>query len=242
MEMVNLSRLWEWQQLRLKLRRLEEQLAKNPEVIEFKKAKKDILVAEEALAGEEQWLKEMEKQLKSKEQKLTDQTEKGIILLRRLYGNDAKGHKELSGLQQQINLYQKEKGQTEDEILSMTDQQEKLRAKTKTERERLNKVVQQYKQKLLVFQGSRQHLEDERSVLKAECARLEMEIPPGIVKLYQEMEPRYGGLVVSRLEGNRCSACRVQVAAWLIRDLRKGEGLVNCESCGRLLCWEKPQE
>jgi len=216
-----LDRLWEWQQMRQKLRRLEEQLAKNPEVIEFKKAKKDILAAEDVLAGEEQRLKEMEKQLKSKEQKLTDLTEKGIILLKRLYGNDAKGHKELSGLQQQINLYQKEKGQSEEEVLSITDQQEKLRAKTKAERERLNKAVQQYKKKLQVFQESKQHLEDERSILKAECARLEMEIPPGIMKLYQEMEPRYSGFVVSKLEGNRCSACRVQVAAWLIRDLHK---------------------
>ncbi|MEW6661561.1 MAG: zinc ribbon domain-containing protein [Bacillota bacterium] len=240
--MENLGKLWEWQQVRLKLRRLEEQLAKNPEVIEFKKAKKDILAAEDVLAGEEQRLKEMERQLKSKEQKLADLTAKGLNLLKRLYGNDAKGHKELSGLQQQINLYQKEKNQAEEDILSLTDQQEKLREKTKAERERLNKAIHQYKKKLQVFQESKQHLEDERSILKAECARLEMEIPPATMKLFQEMEPRYGGLVVSKLEGSRCSACRVQVAAWLIRDLRKGEGLVNCESCGRLLYWEKPQE
>jgi predicted nucleic acid-binding Zn-ribbon protein len=242
MGMECLGRLWELQQVRLKLRRLEDQLAKNPELIELKKTKKDILLAEEVLAGEEQKLHEMEMQLRSKEHNLAELTEKGLKLLKRLYGNEAKGHKELTSLQQQINLYQKEKNQLEETILSLTDMQEKLRAKVQAERERLNKAVQLYKQKLLVFQEGKQHLDDDRSILKAELNRLAKGIPPEIIKLYQEMVPRYADLVVSKLEDRRCGACRVQVAAWLIRDLRKGEGLVNCESCGRLLYWEKPQE
>src|SRR5438067_1518554 len=40
---------------------------------------------------------------------------------------------------------------------------------------------------------------------------------------------------VARVSGTQCSACRVTVTSSGMQILRKGDALVNCEHCGRIL-------
>jgi predicted nucleic acid-binding Zn-ribbon protein len=58
------------------------------------------------------------------------------------------------------------------------------------------------------------------------------EVPPGDQSMYSRVRVRPA---VARVVGNQCSACHVAVTSSGMQVLRKGEALLNCDNCGRIL-------
>ena len=58
------------------------------------------------------------------------------------------------------------------------------------------------------------------------------EVPPADQAAYKRvrMNP-----VVAQVVGGQCAVCRVQVTTSGMQSLRRADGIVNCENCGRIL-------
>ena len=81
----------------------------------------------------------------------------------------------------------------------------------------------------------RDRLADSQSELadvEAERDRVWAEIPLRDQAVFARVRVRPA---VARVTGNQCSACRVTVTSSGMQVLRKGDALVNCEHCGRIL-------
>lgn len=63
--------------------------------------------------------------------------------------------------------------------------------------------------------------------------RTQLEAP--ILRSYDRLRTRYGGLALAEVKQRTCQGCRVSLVAALEQRLRQGEQLVTCQSCGRFL-------
>jgi uncharacterized protein len=80
---------------------------------------------------------------------------------------------------------------------------------------------QQARLQLAAFQG---HVETERASLSA-----------ATLALYDRAAKRYPLHAVAELKGESCTACNVRLRPMVVSDVRRGDRLVQCDSCTRIL-------
>ncbi|MEX0953519.1 MAG: hypothetical protein WDZ26_06785 [Nitriliruptoraceae bacterium] len=80
------------------------------------------------------------------------------------------------------------------------------------------------------------------SVILAELAELGVvrdrqaaDLPADLLARYEQVVARTGGVAVGRLDGQACSACRVEMPMAEVGDLLAGPPLSTCPQCRRLL-------
>lgn len=81
----------------------------------------------------------------------------------------------------------------------------------------------------------RARLEDSRTELadvESDRDRIWADIPPAAQSAYSRVRVRPA---VAQVVGNQCGACRVAVTSSGMQALRKGDMLVHCDNCGRIL-------
>ena len=57
---------------------------------------------------------------------------------------------------------------------------------------------------------------------------------------YERIRKKWHGTVIAEAVGGRCSACQIVIRPQIMQDLKKGEQLMHCESCGRFLYYNRP--
>ncbi|KUJ96815.1 MAG: hypothetical protein XD41_0175 [Desulfonauticus sp. 38_4375] len=82
--------------------------------------------------------------------------------------------------------------------------------------------------------------------VKAEIARLEKEreescalIPPPILARYKFIRDRLSQPVVVAVSNGVCTGCYISVPPQTYVELQKGEQILNCPNCQRLIYWEE---
>jgi predicted nucleic acid-binding Zn-ribbon protein len=62
-------------------------------------------------------------------------------------------------------------------------------------------------------------------------------VPATLLKSYETLRPKLGGVAIARLDNGRCTGCHLQLPATELDRLRHepADALVNCEQCGRIL-------
>jgi uncharacterized protein len=85
---------------------------------------------------------------------------------------------------------------------------------------------QKVRLELAAYQG---HVATERASLSA-----------ATLALYDRASKRYPLGAVAELKGDSCSACNVRLRPMVVSDIRRGERLVQCDSCTRVLFYVPP--
>jgi uncharacterized protein len=85
---------------------------------------------------------------------------------------------------------------------------------------------------------------------KAAAARIETlgrervdvtsKISPSSLALYGQIAKPRRGIALSALHGDLCSVCHVKVRPHILQQVRRGEAVVQCESCHRILYYASP--
>lgn len=66
-------------------------------------------------------------------------------------------------------------------------------------------------------------------------------LPPDLLSRIARLQMHYDGSVVAQVVEEICLGCRVRVPTTLITTLQKGDQLVYCENCGRILQLSEPK-
>ena len=154
---------------------------------------------------------------------------------RRLYNGRVTSPKELEALQQDYESLKRSRERLEDEVLlAMTrfDEWEKavadataqlteVESKWRAEQDRLAREIEQLQDRI-------ETLNKERATLTALLAADEL-------ALYEDLMRKKGGRAVALLVGQICQGCRVTVPTSKAQLVRRGQGLVICNNCGRIL-------
>jgi uncharacterized protein len=144
--------------------------------------------------------------------------------------------REIDATKKQISAY-------ETEILKRMEELEKLEAEIKSKEPDIEGKRGEVDQSLAALD---QEMEETKATLAAMKARREVlvsTISAEMLWTYDRMARTRRGQALSAVRDGICSACRVKVRPKIFSDVRKGDLLITCESCGRILYYrpDSPQ-
>jgi predicted nucleic acid-binding Zn-ribbon protein len=163
--------------------------------------------------------------------------EEGETELRRLQVqlNTAHSNREFAALQESIASHLADIQKREDQCLSALQEVDELAA----EEQRLNQDVQQAEARL-------QELRDEVAAGQARLAcrvdelgrrrdELREQVNPSVLSAYDRLTGHHNGQPLAEVRGRVCQGCFTRITKQTENRLMRGDEIVYCQSCGRML-------
>jgi predicted nucleic acid-binding Zn-ribbon protein len=152
----------------------------------------------------------------------------------------AKTNEQYRAFQNEIDFCQTEIRKAEDRILELMTESEPLdknvkaaEAALKTEKAQVEAEKQQARERTAVDQKAAQELQAER-------AGVVKDVTPGTYQRYERVRKARRGVAVAEAIEGRCSACNMVIRLQFFQDLKKGDQVMSCESCTRILYYNPP--
>jgi uncharacterized protein len=224
------------QEIDLRLRDLTREISSLPvHILEIEKKlgahERKLDADRAALAANLKDRKKCEGDIQLQEQKISKL--KGQML-------EAKTNDQYRAFQNEIDFCQKEIHTAEDRILELMAESEPLdknvraaEASLKSEKTQVEGEKQQARERTGVDQKS-------AAELNAERAELVKGITPHTYQRYERVRKGRRGVAVAEAVEGRCSACNMAMRLQFFQDLKKGEEIMACESCQRILYYNPP--
>ena len=153
----------------------------------------------------------------------------------------AKTNEQYRAFQNEIDFCQKEIRSFEDRILELMGESEPLeknvkaaKAALKTEKAQVEGEKQEARNRTAADEKASKELQQERSGMAGQIA-------PTTYQLYERVRKARKGIAIAEAVGGRCSACQMAIRPQFVQDLRKGDRIMSCESCQRILYYVPPQ-
>ena len=154
--------------------------------------------------------------------------------------NGAKNNEQYRAFQHEIDYIAKEIRTAEDRILELMSESELLDANVK-------KAEFALKEEKQVVEGEQKLARERTAVDRAEIKQLQAEraeaaarLPPATLSTYERIRKKWNGLAIAEVTSGRCAACQIMLRPQFFQDLKKGDHLLTCESCGRILIYNPP--
>jgi predicted nucleic acid-binding Zn-ribbon protein len=186
-----------------------------------------------ALAANQKERKKCDSEIQIQEQKISKLKDQTL---------EAKSNDQYRAFQNEIEFCQKEIRKCEDRILELMTESEPLdrnvkaaEAALKAEKTEVEAEKQQARERTAVDQSAKAELLKERAEIVAG-------ITPPVYQRYTRIAKMRRGIGVAEALDGRCNACNMALRLQFSQDLKKGEQVMSCESCGRILYYNPPQE
>ena len=153
----------------------------------------------------------------------------------------AKNNDQYKAFQNEIEFCQSEVRKHEDRILELMSESEPLDKNVKAAEKAL---VEEKKQVEAEKAQAREKTAIDQKVLAELHARkteLAREVTPEVFKEYERLRKARRGIAVAEVGEGRCTACHIGVRPQFMQELRRGDKVMYCESCGRILVYNPPQ-
>jgi len=152
----------------------------------------------------------------------------------------AKTNEQYRAFQHEIEYLQKEIRTAEDRILELMSESESLETAVKTA-----EVALKDEKKLVETEKSRARertAADQAQLQQLQAQRVEAagKLPAATLAEYARIRKKWHGVVIAEATSGRCAACQIVLRPQYLQDLKKGEHLMTCESCGRFLFYNPP--
>jgi predicted nucleic acid-binding Zn-ribbon protein len=184
-----------------------------------------------ALTANQKDRKRMEGEIQTQEQKISRLRDQML---------DAKTNEQYRAFQHEIEFCEKEIRQAEDRILELMSESEPLDKNVKAAEAALKQEkaqVEGEKKEAVARTSADQKALDE---IRQERAKIVAGMNQGIYSRYERIRKARHGIAVAEALDGRCSACHIAIRLQLFQDLKRGDQVVACESCSRLLYYNPP--
>ncbi len=149
----------------------------------------------------------------------------------------AKTNEQYRAFQNEIAYIEAEIRKAEDRILDLMEQSEPLDKNVKGAELALKKEQQQVeaeKNRARERTASDQkQLEEARSERKSSVEKID----PALYAHYERIRKKTRNTAIADATEERCDACQISLRPQFMQDLRKGDQIMFCESCGRILTY-----
>lgn len=233
--MQKLEELYQWQEARLKKKKLGKKIKNLPEKYELAQRESEAQAVETEHEKGREMVAELSRELKRKEDQVAKVENQRKNYEKKLYQGETQTAKELEQLQMKVTQIQKEEARLEEEILETMmhldearEEEEKTAEKLKNERKKNEAVKKEYEEE-------KEELEKEVAELEKEISRLEEVVEDSLKQKCLALAERTGLRGVVPVEGSSCGGCKVGLSAYILEQVRGGKEIVTCESCSRML-------
>jgi len=189
--------------------------------------------AQERLQSERQRLDELKRKQQALEWEIDDVSEKLATAEDSLFSGRIKNPKELTNLQQEVEMLKSKRNQREEKALETMDEVDQAEASIAKAAKELEELQTKWRLQQQQLSADLARVEATLSELNRERHLLADEIYPQAVELYQLLR-RGKSLAVVRVEQGVCRGCRISLPVSELQRVKGGD-LVRCGSCGRIL-------
>ncbi|MGH9658163.1 MAG: zinc ribbon domain-containing protein [Bryobacteraceae bacterium] len=184
-----------------------------------------------ALTGNQKERKKLEIDIQDQEQKISKLRDQML---------QVKTNEQYRAFQHEIEFCQKEIRRAEDRILDLMSESEPLEKNVKAadlalavEKREVEKEKALARQRTDADRRELEQIAQTRGVIVAE-------MNPGVYASYERIRKARAQALAEALDG-RCTACQMSLRPQYLQDLKRGEQVMTCESCGRILFYNPPQ-
>jgi hypothetical protein len=231
-ELSEAKQLYDMQELDLDIDSRRQELSKTISSIGESNA---LIEGRVALVQQQKKLEETEHLMRGLEMDVEDARAKAAAAGDRLYGGSVKNPKELVGLKEQVESYNRKIKEMEDKILELMDEIEAEKGGITVKRQEVASIEEEWKKDQGLLLKEKEDIE--AAIAKLELSRTEVvsNIDAANIKLYENLRGKRQGKAVARVEQGMCQGCRIVLPMNKLRQIKTGSALVQCGSCERIL-------
>jgi predicted nucleic acid-binding Zn-ribbon protein len=184
-----------------------------------------------ALAANQKDRKKHEADIQMQEQKISKLRDQML---------GAKTNEQYRAFQNEIEYAQKEIRKAEDRILELMSESEPLDQNVKKAEAALREEKQAVEREKNAARERTAADKAQLDTLRAFGAEIYAKLPAAVQHTYERVRKKWHGTVIAEAVEGRCSACQIVIRPQFMQDLKRGDQLLACESCGRFLFYNKP--
>lgn len=143
--------------------------------------------------------------------------------------------KEYFAFQKEIEIMQKEKSRLEDQLLQQMGELEEQQK----ERDEASAMCRDEEKEFLAkkeeMEQESRKFHSEREALEAEREKICREIEAAHLRLYNKTLISRGAPAMVEIINGNCQGCHMTLPPQLFNDVRKGESMITCSYCNRIL-------
>src|SRR5579871_1173378 len=184
-----------------------------------------------ALAANQKERKKCESDIQIQEQKISKLKDQML---------QAKTNEQYRAFQHEIEFCETEIRESEDRILELMGESDPLdknvraaEAALKAERTQVEAEKQQARERTAVDEKA-------ASELKQERAQIVAQVQNSTYQLYERVRKARRNIGVAEAVDGRCSACQMALRPQFAQELKRGDTIMSCESCQRILYYNPP--
>ena len=154
---------------------------------------------------------------------------------------EAKTNEQYRAFQHEIEFCENEIRRAEDRILELMGESEPLERNVKAAEGAL-------KQEKAQVEGEKQQARErtagdqqELDQLQTERKSIATQISPAVLSAYERVRKLRHGIAIAEAVDGRCSQCHMSLRLQFFQDLKRGEQVMHCESCSRILYYNPPE-
>ena len=153
----------------------------------------------------------------------------------------AKTNEQYKAFQNEIGFCETEIRKSEDRILELMTASEPLERNVKSADVALKEEKKQVEAEKISAREQTAKDQGWLDQLMAERTTLTQTVPAAVLALYERIRKGRGGIAVAEAVEGRCSKCHVGLRPQFLQELKRGEKIMICESCQRIMIMNAPQ-
>lgn len=181
-----------------------------------------------ALAANQRDRKKFENDIQANQQKISKLRDQTL---------QAKNNEQYRAFQNEITYAEGEIRKGEDGILDLMEKSEPLDKAVKAAELELKKEQQQVESEKKAARDRTATSQKELAEQRAERKTVADQMAPKFYTEYERIRKKTKNRPIADATDGRCNACQISLRPQLFQDLRKGDQIMFCESCGRILTY-----
>lgn len=149
-----------------------------------------------------------------------------------------KTNKEYDALVAQIDAVKESVGEKETKLLETIEKIESLSTNIDDYKKKAGDIEDQNKKQLDILQEKMDSVGEKIQKKENERQEIAVNVSKRTMSIYNRVRKVRGGMVVVPVRKRACGACYKALPPHLIQELKRGQKIIGCDNCGRLLIWQ----
>jgi predicted nucleic acid-binding Zn-ribbon protein len=149
-----------------------------------------------------------------------------------------KTNKEYDALVAQIDSVKNGINENETSLLETIERIEKLQVDVVEFQKRFQEYGERNNRELQILQEKMDSVGTKIQIKESERNSISIRIPKRTLSIYDRVRKSRGGSVVVSVKKRACGACYKALPPHRIQELKRGDQLIICDNCGRMLIWQ----
>ena len=155
----------------------------------------------------------------------------------------AQNQKEYETAMREIDALQKQVGTLETKVVELMGSVEEVEKELETRAEEINTLDAKRSEALGAFDAEVEAARTELAEVSAKRGDVFATLPAQLAAVYDRMAQRSrDGIAVAEVVNGSCSACNMSLRPQMNVEVKRGDKIITCENCARILYVAAPKE